>query len=369
MKKRLGVLILALVLLVVSVAGCSSGSTSSDDDTTKVEVTKVGFIYVGPADDGGWSQVHDDGRAKMVENMDGKVETIVKENVPEEKSAVISTIRDMVDQGCTIIFGTSYGFMDGMVEAAEEFPDVKFEHCSGYMTSDNMGTYFGKIEEPRYLSGIVAGLSTKTNKIAYVAAMPIPEVIRGINAFALGVKSVNPAATVNVSWTNTWYDPTVEKAAAEALIQQGCDVTAQHQDSTATMEAAKDAGKLSIGYDLSAAQSMPEVYMTAPLWDFSDYYTDSVSSVIDGTWKSQQYWGGMTDGIVLLDELTNLAPGTAQGQVDTAEAAIKSGELVIFAGELKDQSGTVKVPVGTTLTDEAQLSMDWFVDNVVGSLK
>ncbi|MBU4539727.1 MAG: BMP family ABC transporter substrate-binding protein, partial [Firmicutes bacterium] len=188
MKKRLGVLMLALVLLVVSVAGCSSGSTSTEDEA-KVEVTKVGFIYVGPADDGGWSQAHDNGRAKMVENMDGKVETIVKENVPEEKSAVISTIRDMVDQGCTIIFGTSYGFMDGMVEAAEEFPDVKFEHCSGYMTADNMGTYFGKIEEPRYLSGIVAGLTTKTNKIAYVAAMPIPEVIRGANAFALGVKS------------------------------------------------------------------------------------------------------------------------------------------------------------------------------------
>ncbi|MBU4439342.1 MAG: BMP family ABC transporter substrate-binding protein [Acetobacterium sp.] len=364
MKKRLGVLMLALMLVVVSVAGCSSGSTSKKND-----VVKVGFLYVGPADDGGWSQAHDNGRAKMVENLGGKVETIVKENVPEEKSAVVSSIRDMVDQGCTIIFGTSYGFMDGMVEAAKEFPDVKFEHCSGYMTADNLGTYFGKIEEPRYLSGIVAGLTTKTNKIAYVAAMPIPEVIRGINAFALGVKSVNPAATVNVSWTNTWYDPTVEKAAAEALIQQGCDVTAQHQDSTATMEAAKEAGKLSIGYDLSAATTMPEVYMTAPLWDFSGYYTDTVQSVIDGTWKSEQYWGGMNDGIVLLDTLTALAPGTAQGQVDTATKAIKSGQLTIFAGELKDQTGAVKVPAGTSMTDEALLSMDWFVDNVVGSLK
>lgn len=364
MKKKLGVLMLALIMIVVSVAGCSSGSTSKSN-----EVTKVGFLYVGPADDGGWSQVHDQGRAKMVEHFNGKVETVVKENVAEEKSAVVSTIRDMVDQGCTIIFGTSYGFMEGMAEAAKEFPDVKFEHCSGYMTADNLATYFGRIEEPRYLSGIVAGLTTKTNKIAYVAAMPIPEVVRGINAFALGVKSVNPDATVNVSWTNTWYDPTVEKAAAEALIQQGCDVTAQHQDSTATMEAAKEAGKLSIGYDLSAATTMPEVYMTAPLWDYSGYYIDRVQAVIDGTWKTGQYWGGMNDGIVSLDTLTSLAPGSAQSKVDTATAAIKSGTLKVFAGEIKDQSGTVRVNAGAELTDEAQLSMDWFVDNVVGSVK
>lgn len=363
MKKRLGVILLVLAMVIVNVAGCS-GTTSKKSD-----VVKAGFIYVGPADDGGWSQAHDQGRAKMVENLGGKVETIVKENVPEEKSAVISTIRDMVDQGATIIFGTSFGFMDGMAEAAKEFPNVKFEHCSGYTTAENMGTYFGRIEEPRYLSGIVAGLATKSNKIGYVAAMPIPEVIRGIDAFALGVKSVNPEATVNVSWTNSWYDPTVEKAAAEALIQQGCDVTAQHQDSTATMEAAKEAGKLSVGYDLSAAQTMPEVYMTAPIWDFSGYYTKTVQSVIDGTWKSDQYWGGMKDGIVLLDTLTALAPGSAQAKVDEVKKAIESGEFVIFKGELKDQTGTVRVTEGTKMTDEALLSTNWFVDNVVGTLK
>jgi basic membrane protein A len=199
--------------------------------------------------------------------------------------------------------------------------------------------------------------------------MPIPEVIRGINAFALGVKSVNPNAQVMVSWTNTWYDPTAEKAAAEALIQQGCDVTAQHQDSTATMEAAKEAGIYSVGYDLSAAETMPEVYMTAPLWDFSGYYIDRVQAVIDGTWETGQYWGNMNDGIVYLDDMTSLVSGAAVAQVDTAETAIKSGSLVIFAGELKDQSGTVRVQEGSVMTDEALLSMDWFVDNVVGTLE
>ncbi|WKY47108.1 BMP family ABC transporter substrate-binding protein [Eubacteriaceae bacterium ES3] len=365
MKKKLGIVMLVLIMVVGTLAGCSSGG-SSEEETEKVV---AGFIYVGPVDDGGWSQVHDEGRAKMVEHFNGEVETIIKENVAEEKSEVVSTIRDMVDQGATIIFGTSYGFMEGMAEAAEEFPDVKFEHCSGYMTSDNMATYFGKIEEPRYLSGIVAGMTTRTNKIAYVAAMPIPEVIRGINAFALGVKSVNPDAEVLVSWTNTWYDPTAEKAAAEALIQQGCDVTAQHQDSTATMEAAKEAGIYSIGYDLSAAETMPEVYLTAPLWDYSGYYIDRVQAVIDGTWTTGSYWGGMNDGIVYLDDMTSLVSGAAIAEVETAEQAIRSGDLVIFAGELKDQSGTVIVPEGSAMTDEAQLSMDWFVDNVVGTLE
>jgi basic membrane protein A len=364
MKRKLGILLLVMVMVIGTLAGCASSGGS--DESEKVI---AGFLYVGPADDGGWSQVHDQGRAKMVEHFGGQVETIVKENVAEEKSEVVSSIRDMVDQGATIIFGTSYGFMEGMAEAAEEFPDVKFEHCSGYMTADNMATYFGKIEEPRYLSGIVAGMTTKTNKIAYVAAMPIPEVIRGINAFALGVKSVNPNAQVMVSWTNTWYDPTAEKAAAEALIQQGCDVTAQHQDSTATMEAAKEAGIYSVGYDLSAAETMPEVYMTAPLWDFSGYYIDRVQAVIDGTWETGQYWGNMNDGIVYLDDMTSLVSGAAVAQVDTAETAIKSGSLVIFAGELKDQSGTVRVQEGSVMTDEALLSMDWFVDNVVGTLE
>lgn len=361
--KKLGIVLLVLVMMIGSLAGCSSG-------TTEVEEEKVvaGFIYVGPVDDGGWSEAHDLGRQAMVDHFEGKVETVIKESVPEEKSEVIKTIRDMVDQGATVIFGTSFGFMEGMAEAAEEFPDVKFEHCSGYTTADNMGTYFGKIEEPRYLSGIVAGLTTKTNKIAYVAAMPIPEVIRGINSFAMGVQSVNPDAKVKVSWTNTWYDPTVEKAAAEALIQQGCDITAQHQDSTATMEAAREAAILSIGYDLSAAETMPEVYLTAPLWDFSDYYTDTVQAVIDDTWVSDEFWGGMNDGIVLLDELTALVPGAAAAQVEKVEKEIKSGSLVIFQGPIKDQTGEVKINEGSVMSDESILSMDWFVENVEGTI-
>ncbi len=363
--KKLGIVLLVFIMMMGTLAGCTSETAVVEEEEENIV---AGFIYVGPVDDGGWSEAHDLGRLAMEDHFGGKVTSVIKENVPEEKSEVISTIRDMVDQGASVIFGTSFGFMEGMAEAAKEFPDVKFEHCSGYTMADNMGIYFGKIEEPRYLSGIVAGLTTKTNKIAYIAAMPIPEVIRGINSFAMGVQSVNPGAVVKVSWTNTWYDPTVEKAAAEALIQQGCDITAQHQDSTAPMEAAKEAGVLSIGYDLSAAETMPEVYLTAPLWDFSQFYTDTVQAVIDDSWVSDDFWGGMNDGIVSLDALTALVPGAAAPQVEKAEKAIRSGELVIFAGPIKDQTGSVRINEGSVMTDEAILSMDWFVENVEGTI-
>ncbi len=364
MKKRLS-LVLALMLLVSLIAGCGGGAADNKSDAGAKDSVKVGFIYVGPKDDGGWSEVHDIGRLEMEKNLEGKVTTIIKESVSEEKSEVLSTIRDMVDQGATIIFGTSFGFMEGMAEAAKEFPDVTFMHCTGYTVDENLGTYFGRVYEPRYLSGMVAGLTTKSNKIAYVAANQIPEVVRGINAFSLGVKAVNPEAKVYVAWTNTWYDPVKEKEAAAGLIQQGCDVTAQHQDSVATMEAAKEAQALSVGYDLSAAESMPEVYMTAPIFHFGDYYTQVVQSVMDGTWKSEQYWGGMKDGVVALDTMTDLVPADVQDKVKEAEAKILSGELFVFSGELKDNNGEVRVEAGKKMTDEEMLSMDWFVDNVV----
>ena len=367
MTKKIMFLLLIVSTVIITLVGCDS-SSSTDDSS---DVTNVGFIYVGPVDDGGWTEVHDNGRAAMETSFDGQVKTYTKENVSEEKSEVLAACDEMVDQGCSIIFATSFGFMDGILEAAEKYPDVKFEQASGYETMDNVGTYFGRMYEARYLAGIVAGMATTSNEIAYVAAFPIPEVVREIDAFALGVKAVNPDAKVNVSWTKTWYDPATEKAAAEALINQGCDVTAQTQDSTATMEAAKEAGVLSIGYSLSAADTMPDVYMTAPLFDFSQYYTDTVQSVIDGTWTNEQYWGHMSEGIVSLDTLTDNVPNKdeVQAKVDTATAAINDGTLFVFSGEIKDQTGTVRVKKGEQLSDADMLSLDWFVGNIAGTIE
>jgi len=354
-------------IVLMTFSGCGSSNATENDP----DVTKVGFIYVGPVDDGGWTEVHDNGRAAMEEYFDGQVETYTKENVSEEKSEVIETCDEMVDQGCSIIFATSFGFMDGILEAAEKYPDVKFEQASGYQTTANVGTYFGRMYEARYLAGIVAGMTTTSNEIAYVAAFPISEVVREIDAFALGVKSVNPDAKVNVSWTKTWYDPATEKAAAEALISQGCDITAQTQDSTATMEAAKEAGVLSIGYSLSAADVMPDVYMTAPLFDFSEYYTEAVQSVIDGTWTNEQYWGHMSEGVVSLDALTDNVPDKAEVQaaVDEATAGINDGSLFVFSGEIKDQTGTIRVAADEQMSDAEMLTLNWFVNNISGSIE
>lgn len=362
--KKLSILLVVLLMTVTLFVGCGQEANNESES----EVITVGFIYVGPISDGGYTTAHDNGRLYLEEQLGDQVKTIYKENVPEEKGEVVKAISDMVDQGASIIFATSFGHMEGTLEAASQFPDVKFAHCSGYELADNMTNYFGRMYQARYLSGIVAGMKTETNKIAYVAAFPIPEVIRGINSFTLGVKSVNPDAEVHVRWTNTWYDPTAEKAAAEALLAEGADVTAQHQDSTATMVAAEENSATSIGYNVSAIESVPMAYMTAPMWDWGKYYLESVQQVIDGTWTNTPYWKGMESGIVYLDELSDIAPEEAKAAVEEVQAKIISGEMDVFTGEIKDQDGNIIVKDGDTLSDEELLSMDWFVEGVVGTI-
>lgn len=363
--KRFSILLLVVALLATTALGCTK---DNDKGSQGDEAIVAGFIYIGPVNDGGYTTAHDNGRQYVVEQLGDKVKTIYKENVPEEKGEVVKVIKEMVDQGANIIFTTSFGHMEGTLEAAKEFPDVTFAHCSGYETAENMTNYFGRMYQARYLSGIVAGLKTETNKIAYVGAFPIPEVIRGINAFTLGVKSVNPEAEVHVRWTSTWYDPAAEKAASEALLSEGCDVTAQHQDSTATMIAAEEKGASSVGYNISAANAVPKAYMTAPLWNWGQYYLTTINEVMEGTWDNTPYWEGMESGVVLLDEFTDLAPEGAAEKVATAEEKIKSGDWDVFTGEIKDQNGQVKVKSGEKLTDQQLLSIDWFVEGVVGTI-
>ena len=277
-------------------------------------------------------------------------------------------MQSFIDQGCKVIFATSYGYMDYMYDLAQDYPDIKFLHCSGYKSSDNMVNYFGRIYQARYLSGIVAGMKTESNKIGYVGAYPIPEVIRGINAFTLGVRSVNPDATVEVVWTSTWYDPATEKSAAIALLDKGCDVIAQHQDTTGPQQAAQERGKWSIGYNCDTSDVATKSYMTAPVWNWGIYYADQVQKILDGTWKSENYWGGINDGIVALAPLTENAPADAQPKVDEAAAKIKSGDFEVFQGPINDQIGNIKVPEGSKLTDEEMLSINWFVEGVIGTI-
>lgn len=366
--KKAGILMLVIILVAALFIGCGQTAPTDEGDDQTNEPLVVGFIYVGPINDGGYNEAHDKGRQYVEEQLGDQVKTIYKEDVPEDKGEVVKAISDMVDQGASIIFTDSFGHMDGTLEAAKEFPNVKFAHCSGYETADNMTNYFGRMYQARYLSGIVAGLKTETNKIAYVAAYPIAEVVRGLNAFTLGVRSVNPDAEVYVRWTNTWYDPATEKAAAEALLAEGCDVTAQHQDSTATMSAAEEKGATSVGYNLSAADTFPNTYMTAPMWNWGQYYLEAVQQVIDGTWTNTPVWEGMDTGLVFLDDLTSIAPDDAADKVKEVQDKIISGEFDVFQGEIKDNEGNVKVKDGDTLSDEELLSFNWLVEGVVGTI-
>lgn len=386
MKKIISMIVVITLALSVFLTGC--GGTKPAESSKPAEGSKpaeaskpaesskpaeakkplvVGFIYIGPVNDGGWTEAHNNGRLQMEKELGDKVKVLIKENVPESQEAE-KAMRDMVDQGAKVIFATSFGYMDHMEKVAKEFKDVTFLHCSGYKMLPNMGTYFGKMYEPRYLSGIVAGMKTKSNKIGYVAAMPIPEVIRMINAFTLGVQSVNPKATVEVTWTNTWYDPAKEKEAAKALLDKGCDVMAQHQDSTATQIAASEKGAASIGYDLDQKDKV-KGYMTAPVWNWGAYYTKTVKDVLAGTWKSESYWGPMKDGIVALAPLTADAPQGAQEKVEAAKKGILDGSFKIFKGPLKDQTGAVKVKEGEVMSDKDVWEMSWFIEGVIGKTK
>lgn len=377
MGKKINLLVVLLLAVALIFTGCGKKAQEADStpapggDTPAVadEEIVVGFIYVSPAGDGGWSYAHDQGRLYLEENVPG-VKTVYVESVQEGPDAE-RVITELIEQrGAKIIFATSFGFMDFMLNVAERYPDVVFEHCSGYKTADNAGNYFGRMYQPRYLSGIVAGLKTETNKIGYVAAFPIPEVVRGINAFTLGAKSVNPDVEVSVVWTNTWYNPGVEKDAAIALLDGGADVIAQHQDTAGPQQAAQERGVWGIGYNSDMRHFAPNATMTGPVWNWGPYYVDVVKAVKAGTWSSSQYWGSMAEGIVDLGPYNDeLVTDEIKAAVDAAKAKIIDGSLDVFAGPIKDQSGAVKVAEGSTMADGEKLGFDWFVEGVKGSLQ
>jgi len=359
--------VLIAVLSVALVFGACTGkkeSAGKTDSKPNKDNLKVGFIYIGSIHDEGYTQAHDRGRLAL-EKMGIKCAYV--EDVPENADCE-KAIRDLIDQGCNVIYTNSFGFMDWTLKVANDFPNIYFAHCSGYKRAENMSTYFGKIYQARYLSGIAAGYKTKANKIGYVAAYPIPEVIRGINAFTLGAQSVNPAATVEVIWSSTWYDPAVEKQVAIQLLNNGCDVIAQHQDTTAPQIAAQERGAFAVGYNTSTANAAPQAYLTAPLFHWDVFYVDDVNHVLAGTWKSRAYWEGFSNGTVSLDKLTDNNDPRAAAAIDAARNGIIAGTLEPFTGPLKDQSGAIKVPEGTRMTDDEIWNMGWFVKGVIGNI-
>jgi basic membrane protein A len=357
-----------LLLSGALLTGCTAEDQNSGNVLNKV---KVGVIYFNSKNDGGWSEAHANGFRDAVASIGAeKVELLEKENIPDtDQQATEQALRSLVDAGCNIIFAPSYSYMDTVIKVAADYPNVKFEHCGGYKTAVNVDNYFGQIEQPRYLTGIMAGYATKTNKVGYVAAYPNPQVIRGLNAFTLGVRSVNPNAQVYVLFTMTWYDPDKERGAALSLLSQGCDILAQHQDSPAAMQAAEEAGKLAIGYDISGLTVAPKAYMSAPIWHWDVYYKHKIKAVLDGTWSVEQSWGGMKEGIVGIDGMTSLVPLQARDKVEEILPIVKEGgNAFVFAGPIKDQKGAEKVAAGHSLSAADQLRMDWLVEGVVGEI-
>ena len=331
------------------------------------EQTKIGFVYVSPIGDAGWTYQHELGRRAMVKALGGKVKTTFVEAVKEGADAE-RVIRKLAASGNTIIFTTSFGYMNPTIKVAKRFRKVTFMHATGYKRSKNVGTYLARFYEGRYLTGIVAGKMSKSNIIGYVAAFPIPEVVRGINAFTIGARSVNPKAQIRVIWISSWYDPGKERQAAETLIAQGADIITQHTDSTAPVQAAEAKGVYAIGYHSDMSKYGKKSHLTAATHVWGNYYTTVVKAVLAGKWKSGAVWGGIKEGMIKLAPFGPAVPASVKQLVGEREKAIGAGTLHPFQGPVKDQSGKVRIAKGKTMSDGDMLGMNWYVEGVVGKL-
>ena len=323
---------------------------------------KVGFIYIGPPGDHGWTYQHDVGRKAIDARLGDQVETVFVENVPEGPDAE-RTITRLARQGAGLIFTTSFGYMDPTLNVAAKFPDVKFEHATGYKRSDNVSTYAARFYEGRYVIGQIAAQVSKTGVAGYIGSFPIPEVVRGINAFLLGAQTINPDFKLKVVWVNSWFDPGREADAAKVLISQGADIITQHTDSTAAVQVAQEQGVNAFGQASDMAAFAPDALLTSIIDNWDDYYVDRTQAVLDGTWESMDTFGGMDSNMVNMGPFINMSEDVkAMAQATTA--AITSGELHPFAGPVYKQDGSIGVPAGETLAGFGLAGMDWNVQGV-----
>lgn len=393
MKRKIPAILLIVSIMLCNLTGCGTSNsepddyvtndgyntTSGDKDKAKADTSttiskedvKVGVLYISdPGEGSGYSYTHDLGILGMQSNL-GLSDEQIERKIVDDSDAVATkkAIEECISDGCNIIFTTSWGYMETTAEMAEEYPDVYFSHGTGYMSNDtNFNNYFGRIYQPRYLSGIVAGMNTKSNKIGYVAAMDTSnsEVTGGIDAFAIGVASVNPKAKVYVSVTNSWYDPEKEEEAARKLLDMGCDVMTQHCDTPYPMTLAQEYGVYGIGYNSDMSKEVPKACLCSVVWEWSAYYTEAVNQVIEGTWSSQNYYGGMAEGLVGITDLASFCAEGTEEKVSEASKAILDGSNNVFDGELKTNTGKVIGSEGKTL-DDATITgeIDWYYENVV----
>ena len=330
------------------------------------EPYKAGFIYVGPIADFGFSHQHDEGRKAAQAALGDKLKTTYVESVKEGPDAE-RVIHELAAAGNGIIFTTSFGFMNPTIKVAKQFPKVYFEHCTGYKRASNVATYNIRFYEGRYIQGVIAGKLSKSGVVGYVGSVPIPEVVMGMNSFIRGMHTVNPNGKIKLVWINEWYDPGKESDAAKALIDQGADIIAQHTDSAAPLQVAEERGVHGFGQASDMIKFAPKAQLTSSIDHWDDYYTQRIKDAMDGSWKSQDVWGGLAANMLKMAPYTNM-PDDAVKAAQDAEDGIKSGKIVIFSGPINDQDGKPKVTDGQALSDAQVLGMDWLAEGIEGTL-
>ena len=331
------------------------------------EPFKVGFVYVGPIGDHGWSYQHDQSRLALEKHFGDKVKTTYVENVPEGADAE-RVIRNLAKSGNKVIFTTSFGFMNPTAKVAKQFPKTVFLHATGYKLGKNLGTYIVKTYEGRYIAGYVASQVTKTNKIGYIASFPIPEVIRDINTVQLALNKYNPEVELKIVWVNTWFDPGKEADAANAMMDQGVDVILQHTDSPAAMQAAERRGKFAVGQASDMSNFGPKAHLLSVVDDWSWYTTHTVQAVMDGTWKSEDFWGGMKEDMIVIPGFGPGVPAEVEAKAKELIAGINDGTVKPFMGPIKDQSGKLRIPAGQDIEHGDMAGMNWYVEGIEGSI-
>ena len=331
------------------------------------EPLKVAFMYVSPANEEGWSTQHDLARRAVEAKFGDKIKVTTVENIPENADAD-RVLRDLAQQGNKLIFATSFGYMNSVLKVAKEFPDVKFEHATGYKTAPNVANYSARFYEARYLAGKLAGAMTKTNVLGYVAAVPIPEVLQGINAYTLGAQSVNPNVEVRVVWTSAWYDPGKESDAAKTLVGQKADVLTHHTDSPAVVAAGEDMKVPVISYNTSMKRIAPTMLLGGVVQSWEEFYTGRINAAMDGTWKSQSIWGGIPEHMVNLVDIRSDAPQSVQDDIQAAYNKMAAREFSPFTGPIVTNEGQTVVEAGKTAPDDVLLNMNWLVKGVVGKV-
>ncbi|MCG5260080.1 BMP family ABC transporter substrate-binding protein [Cupriavidus gilardii] len=375
-RKSLATLAATTLLAVATLAGCGKkeaeqpapGAASAPAAGQAGEPLKVAFVYIGPVGDAGWTYAHDRGRKAVEEKFGDKVKTTYVENIPESAADAERVFRDLASQGNKLIFGTTFGYMESMLKVAKEFPDVRFEHATGFKTADNLAQYDVRTYEGAYLAGVVAGKMSKTGKMGVVASVPIPEVIRNIDSFALGARSVNPNATVKVVWVNKWFDPGKEREAATTLIGQGVDMLMQNTDSAAVVQTAQEKGVHAFGWDSDMSKFGPKAHLAASVISWGVYYNKVVGDVLSGTWTNGTTWWGLKENMIDLTSFNADVPEDVKALVAERRRGIIDGSAPIWKGPLKDNTGKEQLAAGQVADDKFLHGIKFYVEGVEGQI-